>query len=354
MISIIYSIAAFSVVFLIVALAHELGHFYFAKKNGIKVLEFGIGFGPNIFKKEYDGTIYSINLIPVLAYVRLAGIDDENEESKNLPKDLLYTSKSPSQKFLSIFAGPFMNLILGFAVYSILAMTFGLPYTSNIINRVEKNSPAEKAGLMPNDKIVKINGEKIIKTELAIEKIHKSPNKEITLTINRNGQEMEIKAVPKLNKKLNVALLGFSVKTEIKKYGFVDGIIAGAKETISISILIIGTLYNLFTGEISLSQIAGPIGIAKISGQAASQGLASFMNLIALISVNLAIFNLLPIPALDGGRLVFVLSEWIFKKPIEIELENKIHQWGLVILLVFIGIVSINDIMRSIPQKIIR
>lgn len=345
---ILISIFSFIIVFLIVALTHEIGHFIFAKRVGIKVLEFGIGFGPNLFKKEFDGTIYSINLIPILAFVKLAGIDDEDNKSTEIPKENLYTSKSPFQKFLSIASGPIMNILLGFVIFSILAMTFGLPYTSNIVSKIVENSPAQKAGLKVGDKIIKIDGEKIIEMELAINKIHKSAGKEVRLTVLRGDKVIEIKAIPEYNQKLKVGLLGFLVENKLQKYGFFDGIIAGASRTIKLSILIVDVVIKLFTGRMSLSYIAGPIGIAKFSGQAAMQGMYSFLNLIALITINLGIFNLLPIPALDGGRLVFVLIEAVRKKPIDIETENKIHQWGLTILLLLFVVVSINDIKRFI------
>ncbi len=343
------SVLSFVLVFIVVALAHELGHFVWAKRAGIKVLEFGIGFGPTIFKKEFRDTVYSINLIPILAFVRLAGID-EQEQEKGVPNEQRYGSKSPAEKFKSIVAGPLMNLFLGFIIYALLAMTFGLPYTSNIISNIVQNSPAEKAGLVAGDKIVRFNGENILDINMTVSQIHKSADKPVSLVIVREGKELTINAIPKYDEKLKVGLLGFSLQSSYKRYSLIEGVFEGAKKTLHVSYMIIVILGQLLTSKIALTGLAGPIGIAQFSGQAAMQGLPAFLSLVAFISINLGVFNLLPIPALDGGRLVFILIEAVFKRPVKLEVENNIHQWGLVVLLAFFAFVSFNDIWRLITK----
>ncbi len=344
------SLFSFVLVFVIVAMAHEIGHFIWAKRAGIRVLEFGIGYGPNLLKKEHGGTVYSLNLMPVLAFVRLAGIDDENDDEKNCPDKEKYFSKTPLQKLKSIVAGPLMNLVLGFIIYSLLAMTFGLPQIGPVVDSVAKNSPAQKAGLLSGDKIVAIDGKRTSDMAFVIEKIHESSKKEISLTVMRNNSEVDIKAVPVYDKKLKAALLGFALKTENMKYNPLEAVWAGATKTAYLSYMIVGFLGKLLIGKIALTDVAGPIGIAQFSGQAAMQGLPTFLNLLAFISINLGVFNLLPIPALDGGRIVFILIEWIRKKPIDIETENRFHQWGLIVLLLLVAAVSFNDIARFIKR----
>ncbi|MFA5103930.1 MAG: RIP metalloprotease RseP [Candidatus Margulisiibacteriota bacterium] len=339
------SALSFVLVFIIVALAHELGHFIWAKRAGIKVLEFGIGFGPTLFKSNHNGTIYSVNLIPILAFVRLAGID-ELEQEKGVPANQQYGSKSPAEKFKSIVAGPLMNLLLGFILYSLLAMTYGMPYTSNIIGSVSKGSPAQKAGLQIGDKIVRFGGEKVLDMNIIIAQIHQSAGKNVSLTVIRNGKEVVINAVPRYDKKLKVGLLGFSPQNSYKRYGPFEAVFEGGKKTLYVSYMIVVIFGQLLTGKIAVTGLAGPIGIAQFSGQAAMLGAPSFLSLVAFISINLGVFNLLPIPALDGGRLVFILIEAVRKKPIKLEIENKIHQWGLVVLLAFFAFVSFNDIWR--------
>lgn len=344
---ILISAASFILVFIIVALAHELGHFVWAKRAGIGVLEFGIGFGPNIFKKEYKGTVYSVNLIPILAFVRLAGLD-ENEDEKGFPKAEQYGSKSPLQKLSSIAAGPLMNLVLGAVIYSLLAMTFGLPYTSDVVLGVAEGSPAQISGLMAGDRIVLFNGKKVGDMNLMISEIHQSAGKEVSLSVLRNGKEFLIRAVPRYDEKMKAGLLGFSLQSSYKRYGALSGIFEGLKKTAQLSVMIIVIFGRLITGQIAVTGLAGPIGIAQFSGQAALQGLPAFLSLVAFISINLAVFNLLPIPALDGGRIAFILIEAVRRKPFPLEIENKIHQWGLVVLLGFFAFVSLNDILRIV------
>jgi len=343
--SFLISALSFILVFIIVALAHELGHFIWAKRAGIHVLEFGIGFGPTIFKVNYKDTLYSVNLIPILAFVRLAGIDEHDSET-GIPAEQQYGAKTPAEKFKSIVAGPLMNIILGFIIYSVLAMTFGMPQTSNVIAGISDGSPAQKAGIKAGDRIISFNGKKVADINLTISEIHKSAGKEVSLSVVRDAKEITFKAVPLYDKDLKVGLLGFSLQNSFKRYGPVSALIEGAKRTWRLSLTIIVVFGRLLTGQIAITGLAGPIGIAQFSGQAATQGLASFMSLVAFISINLGIFNLLPIPALDGGRLVFILIEAVRKKPFNLEMENRIHQWGLVVLLGFFAFVSFNDILR--------
>lgn len=339
------SALSFILVFIIVALAHELGHFIWAKRAGINVIEFGIGFGPTIFKANYKDTLYSINLIPILAFVRLAGIDEHDGET-GIPAEQQYGAKTPAEKFKSIVAGPLMNIVLGFIIYSVLAMTFGMPQTSTVIAGISDGSPAQKAGIKAGDRIISFNGKKVTDINLTISEIHKSAGKEVSLSVVRDAKEITFKAVPLYDKDLKVGLLGFSLQNSFKRHGPIAALIEGAKRTWHLSFTIIVVFGRLLTGQIAITGLAGPIGIAQFSGQAASQGLASFMSLVAFISINLGIFNLLPIPALDGGRLVFILIEAIRKKPFNLEAENRIHQWGLVVLLGFFVFVSFNDILR--------
>jgi regulator of sigma E protease len=339
------SALSFVLVFMICVLAHEFGHLIWAKRAGIKVLELGIGFGPALFKKEINGTVYSINAVPILAFVRLAGLDEQCLELEVKP-DQQYGSKTPAEKFKSIVAGPLMNIALGFVIYSVLAMTFGMPQTSTVIAGISDGSPAQKAGIKAGDRIISFNGKKVADINLTISEIHKSAGKEVSLSVVRDAKEITFKAVPLYDKDLKVGLLGFSLQNSFKRHGPIAALIEGAKRTWHLSFTIIVVFGRLLTGQIAITGLAGPIGIAQFSGQAASQGLASFMSLVAFISINLGIFNLLPIPALDGGRLVFILIEAIRKKPFNLEAENRIHQWGLVVLLGFFAFVSFNDILR--------
>jgi len=341
------TILAFFLVFTIIALVHEFGHLIFAKRAGIAVPEFGLGFGPNLFTFEKNGTLYKINALPILGYVKIAGIDEEEEGGKPVPVDQRYDRKSVWQKFMSIFAGAFMNLILGFLVYSFIFMFAGVPTgISNEIAAISPGSEAAKIGLQTGDRLLAINNQQYKNSEDAIKFIHANPGKKIILTIEHSGATKKIAATPTLNKKLKVGLIGFSLKPNYHKINPFFAFYYGAKETLNLCLVILVLLGKLFTGGMSVFDLAGPVGIAQVTGQYAQNGWVSFMSFVAFFSINVAVLNLLPLPALDGGRLFFLLIEAIRRKPINVELENKIHNVGMMILLGLIAVLTVNDLLR--------
>jgi len=341
------TIVSFLVVFTIVALVHEWGHLYFSKKVGIRVHEFGLGFGPTLFSVKKNNTTYKINLLPILGYVRIAGLEDETNEEKQTPETERYTSKSPWAKFLSIAAGAVMNLVLGFLVFSFVFMMIGMPSgVSNTIDTIAPGSEAAKIGLQPGDKLLTVNKRSFEKPEDAVKVIHDNAGKKVLISVERNGQTRLFTAVPQYNKRLKMGLIGFSLKPTYEKVGFFKSFYYGATQTLGLMLMILVLVGKLFVGKIAIGDLAGPVGIAQITGQYAQQGILSLLNFIAFFSINVGLLNLLPIPALDGGRLVFVLIEAIRRKPIKIEVENKIHQVGLIVLLTFLAALTVNDVLR--------
>ena len=346
----ITSVLAFCFVFIVVALAHEAGHFLWAKRAGIRVLELGIGFGPRLFSFKIKDTLYSVNLFPVLAFVRLAGIDEEGPEEKDCPPEEKYSSKPPLEKFKAICAGPVANLVLAVLIFSFLSNSYGLPEATPKIASVSEGSAAEAAGIRTGDVLLSVNGAGDAKPLAMVTVIHKSAGKNLIIKVERNGKPLLLKATPIFDEKYKVGLLGFALEVEKKKTGFLGSFWAGSKKTYEISAGILYILGQLITGQMSLAGLAGPLGIAQFSGQAASQGFYSLMFFIGLISVNLGIFNLLPLPALDGGRLVFILIEALRGKSLPIDQENRIHQWGLIALLALAAVVSVNDLFRILKR----
>lgn len=344
------TIISFIFVFTILALAHEAGHFYFARRAGIRVHEFGLGFGPRLFSIKRGDTIYSLNAIPILAFVRIAGADTESaadEDDKNTPEDEKYYTKSLKERFLTSVSGPIANLIVATIVLSLVFMFVGVPKTlSNEIARITKGSEAEKVGLKAGDKVVSIDGQKYSKMEEVIAKIHSSPGKTLSLGVIRDNKKLEISATPELNKKLKVGLIGFAPKPLYEKVNPLMAIYYGFQQVGALIVMTLTVLGMLFTGKVSITNLAGPVGIAQITGQYANSGFVSLLHFLALLNVNIGILNLLPLPALDGGRLVFLGIEAIRKKEVNPALENKIHQWGLIFLLSFLAVVTINDILR--------
>ena len=342
------SIVSFIVVFTVVVLAHELGHLLFSRKAGIAVIEFGIGFGPKIFSFVMDKTQYTLNMIPILGFVRIAGLDDEAGLSRNkYSKKENYHSKTPPQKFMSIFGGPLFNLILALVLIYIVLVFNGVPRgISNEIMTISPASEAQKAGMQPGDKLLAIQGKRVANPLDAVKMIHNSPGKELLVTIERNGSTKDYRVTPRLNKKMNIGLIGFSLKPIYEKVGPFTAIYESFSQVIGISLAIIYTIGLLFIGKLSLLDLAGPVGIAQFTGQVAGQGIMPLISFTAFLSINLGILNLLPIPALDGGRLVFIIIEWARKKAIDIELENKIHQVGFTVLLILMAVITGHDILR--------
>lgn len=341
------TLVSFLFVFSVITIVHEFGHLYFSKKAGIRVHEFGVGFGPTLFSIKKNGTVYKINLLPILGYVKIAGIDTEDPLEKETPENEKYYNKKISQKFLSIVAGPIMNLILGFVVFSIVFMASGIPSgISNEISAISPGSEAAKVGLQAGDQLVSINNQTFDNAEAAIQLIHRSADKELTLGIDRSGKSLIIKATPQYNKRMKIGLIGFSLRPIYEKVGPIKALWYGLTQTFGLSLLILSILGRLIVGKLSIFDLAGPVGIASITGQYARHGFISLLSFLAFFSVNVAVLNLLPLPALDGGRLFFVILEAIRRKPISIEKENKVHYIGLFVFLGLLAILTVNDLIR--------
>lgn len=341
------TIISFIFVFTVITLAHEFGHLYFSKSAGIRVHEFGLGFGPTLFHFRKNNTSYKVNLLPILGYVKIAGLDTEDPQEQETPENEKYFTKRPSQKFLSIFAGPLMNLILGFLVFSFIFMIAGIPIgISNEISAISPGSEAEQAGLKPGDRLVSINGQEYPDAEEAVRLIHKSAGKELALGIRRGQKTLYLKATPQLNKRMNIGLIGFSLNSVHEKAGPLRAVYYGLKETAGLVLLILSLFGRLLVGKLSFGDIAGPVGIAQMTGQYAQHGFLSLMSFLAFFSVNVAVLNLLPLPALDGGRLFFVLLEAVRRKPVNIEAENRIHYVGLFVFLGLLAVLTIKDLIR--------
>lgn len=344
----IIKIISFIIVFSAVILAHEFGHYYFSRRAGIKILELGIGFGPRLFGFIKNSTLYTLNLFPLGGFIRIAGIEPEGEtKDDKYSEEESYMNKRPPQKFMSVFGGPLFNVLLAFVIFYVMFVFTGVPKDiSNEIAMISPGSVAAKAGIMPGDKVIAISGKKIVKMMDAVDLIHKSSGKTLLLTIDRKGKILKIKAVPELNKKLKIGLIGFSLKPLYTRTNPLAAIYESLMQVIGVSLVILYTLGLLVIGKISILDLAGPVGIANMTGQVAGEGLIPLLSFTAFLSINLGLANLLPIPALDGGRLVFIVIEWIRKKAVNIKLENKIHSIGLYILLGLMAVVTINDIFR--------
>lgn len=332
MITIISSI----IIFLLVILIHEFGHFIVAKMNGVSVLEFSIGMGPKLFQKESNGTLYSLRLLPVGGYCQLEGEDEENDSPNSL------NNQSPFVRLKVILAGAIMNFILAFIL---LILLMSVSRVSTEVAGVLENSPAYSSGIQAGDKIVSINGQMLEDGEQVLESIKKSKG-DLDIVLLRNEKSKNIKVTPRLennNRKIGV---NFQEEYNIKNFNIIKGLEKGIATFLNLTGMLYKFLGMLITGKLGLGGVSGPVGVVKEIGNAAKTGVANLIFLLAYININLGVFNLLPIPALDGGRAIFILIEMIFGKKISQEKEGYIHMVGLILLLGLIAIVTIKDVIK--------
>lgn len=327
------------VLFLLLIVFHEFGHFIVAKKSGIKVNEFAVGMGPLIYSKEKGETTYSFRAIPIGGYCAMEGEDDESSDPRS------FDNAPASKRFLTILAGPVANLIIAVLVFTIVGVIGGVVTTT--VDDFIEDSPAQAAGIEKGDEILKINGQEISDfTDISkvVNDFYKDKDfdKEITVRAKRNGKDLDFAFKPKVEGENTYIGIIPARRTP----GFFEAIGLGFKETGRNVKMIFTILGRLFTGKLAFGALSGPVGVLKELGNQAQNGLASLLYFLAYISVNLAVFNLLPIPALDGSKLLTSGIEIITGKKINKKLEEKITMVGFFILLGLILVVSIKDIVN--------
>ncbi|MDU4277088.1 MAG: RIP metalloprotease RseP [Finegoldia magna] len=332
MITIISSI----IIFLLVILIHEFGHFIVAKMNGVSVLEFSVGMGPKLFQKESNGTLYSLRLLPVGGYCQLEGEDEENDSPNSL------NNQSPFVRLKVILAGAIMNFILAFIL---LILLMSVSRVSTEVSGVLEDSPAYSSGIQTGDKIVSINGKNINDGEELLNNIKESQG-DLDIGVIRDSQSKNIKVTPRLENNVRKIGVNFQEEYNIKNFSLIKGFKKGVITFLNLTGMLYKFLGMLITGQLGLGGVSGPVGVVKEIGNAAKTGVANLIFLLAYININLGVFNLLPIPALDGGRAIFILIEMIFGKKISQEKEGYIHMVGLILLLALIAVVTIKDVIK--------
>ena len=336
------------VVFCLLIFIHEFGHFIAAKSVGVTVHEFAIGMGPKLFGFKGKETAYSVRLLPIGGYVKLEGEDEES----NSPGALC--NKSPLKRFLVLFAGGFMNLLLGFIIFVFLMSNAVIPTSE--ISYIYEGSGLDKAGIVPGDKIIRMEGENYSSkigsyNDITYFEYKNKYGKEVNITFEtKDGTVTKtIQKTEEINEngeKTGRFIYGFRPQIAQKTVGTV--VRAAIDEFSFMTKLIVVSFVDLFTGDIPAESVSGPVGIVKEIGNAAQSGLMSLMSLMAMLSVNLGIMNLLPLPALDGGRIFFVVIEMIFRKPVPQDKEAWVHFVGFALLMLLMVIITFNDIRRLI------
>ena len=361
------TILAFVIILSVLVLIHEFGHFVLAKKYGIKVEEFGFGFPPRIFGIKKGETIYSINLLPVGGFVKLYGEDEAGGGSVKIPKSELHIKKDVNRAFFSrpawqrltiSVAGVVMNFLLAVVLISYLFASQGVALPTKNVKIVEvlKNTPAEKAGIKSGDLVVSVNNKAITSNNDFINETKTHLGETIDVKIKRGGTVSDVKLAPRKNYPKGEGPLGVGISNvELKKYVWYEAPVFGTIEAVNFSYLIakglFDMLFNLVVHGTKPAGVAGPIGVAQLTGQAVSYGLNATLWFAALLSLNLAVLNVLPIPALDGGRLFFILIEIVTGRKINPKYESYAHIAGLIVLLSLMGAVTIFDVLRLISGK---
>lgn len=400
---------------------HEFGHLIVAKRTGMLAREFAIGFGPKVFAFTKNETLYTIRLLPIGGYVRVAGEDPEiielkpgyhiglefndegkvdhiivNHKSKHpnarvievayadlehdliiegyeldqedeklrfevdrkaffvmdgqktqiAPYDRQFSSKTPLQRAAQLFAGPFMNFILAIVIFIILGVTQGVPVEEAIISNVIPDSPAEEAGFLPGDEIIQIDGQPISTWDEFTTIVRENPETELHMSVQRNGDIEEIVVTPRKEVVQEDIVIGqIGVQLALEK-PFIKSIKYGFIQTYDTTKLILTNLLMLVTGQYSIDMLSGPVGIYDVTDQVVQTGFTNFLMWTAMLSINLGIVNLVPLPALDGGRLLFVGIEAIRGKPIDPQKEGIVHFIGFAFLMLLMIVVTWNDIQR--------
>lgn len=335
----ITSIIAAVLVFGGLVFFHELGHFIIAKKNGVRVYEFAVGMGPSLYKKVYHETKYSLNLIPMGGYVRMSPLEDEEETCPE--EDFL--NKNPWQKIAVAIAGPMMNIFLAFLLFILWAGILGTPV--NRINEVMDGYPAQIAGLRSGDTIVEVNSVKVGSWKEIVTQISRSePATPIEFKVISKGEEQEKTLIVEPIEKDGRVLIGITpaVTRSLNK-----AVSNGFEVTWKVSREMLLFVRKIFLGRADTQELSGPIGIVRIVSDSAKEGAAELLFVAGVISLNLAIINLLPIPALDGSRIIFSLVELIRRgKKLPVEWENRINMAGFVFLMGLMIFLTYKDAMR--------
>lgn len=335
---IVYALLGFSLLIIV----HELGHFIMAKVNGIRVEEFSIGMGPKIFSTEGKETKYSIGLFPIGGYVKMMGEEEEVNDERS------FSSKSPLRRISVIVAGAFMNFLLAIIIFTVFLNKFG--YSLPKVASLMENMPAVEAGLQEGDEFLKVNGSKVLSADDLSVAINLAKDKPINFLISRNGENKEIVVTPKLVEENGSQryMIGFGFE-RIDNPGIVQSFKQSFKETLSVINQTYKSLKMMVTGEVNFkTDVGGPVSIIRMSSEAAKNGIWNLMYFIAFISINLAVFNMLPFPALDGGWTVILLIELITRRKVPDRIVGAMNYVGIMLLFGLMILVTIKDILFPI------
>jgi len=363
------TVIVFLLILSFLVLIHEAGHFVVAKLFGIKVEEFGFGLPPRVFGIKKGETIYSINWLPIGGFVKLYGEDEAGagrpkfkpqlSKAKVKDRNRAFFARPVWQRALVVFAGVFMNFMLAVVIISVLFSVVGVatPGDKVVVDNISKDSPAATSGLKKGDLLLSINGQKITSAQQVILYTRKHLGQKVAVQVKDNSKIENLTIVPRKRYPANEGPMGVEISQNIitQKYPWYKAPFTGTWEALKQTGLIISGLgmlfYQIFFRGSLPSDVAGPIGIAQLTGQFVQIGPSAVLSFISLLSLNLAIVNILPVPALDGGRLFFILLEGIFRRKVNQKIEGYAHAIGMAFLLGLILLITLHDIIRILTGQ---
>ncbi len=335
------------VAFGLMILAHELGHFLVAKASGVGVRAFAVGFGPALLRRRRGGTEYRLNAFPLGGYVRLAGEEPDDE-----PGPDSFRGKSVWTRMAVVAAGPTMNVLLSVLLLAAGAWAYGVPRrVSTEVASVRPGWPAAEAGLQPGDRVVAIDGVVLPDGQTMVRTIHRSAGRPLRLLVERSGRRFEVTVTPRLDPRLGVGITGITPAVYRERLRPHEALGWGVQQTgRSMREMVLGVARLVGSGDV-LDELAGPVGAVRLLGDAAQVGFDSYLFMTAFLSVMIGLFNLLPLPALDGGRLTFLLAEALRGRAVDPRREGYVHLVGFALLLLLVLALTYRDILRWVGER---
>lgn len=333
----ILSIVAALLILCVFVFVHELGHFLMGRALGFKILEFAIGMGPVVLKKERNGIQYSLRAFPIGGMCRFYGEDETPTDGQS------FNSQKPWKRLLVLVAGPLMNILFAvvFAIVTLLA--YG-DYMPRIASFTDNNTLAEASGLQPGDMLVAVDGHRIINFNDSTTRIKAGDGEHAVITVERDGINVDIPVDGMYNEEMGRNYLGINIEAVRTPFGFFEAVGGSVRYVGSMIKEMLSFIFSIFTSGVQQGDVVGPVGTIAYIGQAVRLGFETVLRIAVLISVNLGIMNLLPLPALDGGRIVFVVIEWIRGKPVKPEREGTVHLIGIILLFALMVYLVFSDI----------
>jgi regulator of sigma E protease len=348
------TILSFLVVLGILIFVHELGHFLLAKLVGVGVEKFSLGFGPKIVGRKIGMTEYMISAVPLGGYVKMVGESQDAEIDDEL-RPISFSHKSLLRRSLIVVAGPGFNLLLSVVIFFLVFLISGWPIMEPEVGEVQEGMPAYEGGIRAGDRIVSIDGHPVDRWEDMAAFIKQSEGNTLQFEVLREDQVSSLQITPKLMSSRNLLreeiqqyVIGVTASGEfrIQRLNLIEAAVHGVAQTWQIAKLTVMVVGKIIAGTVSVKTVGGPIMIAQLAGQQAREGIVNLIPLIAVLSVNLAIINLFPIPVLDGGHLLFFFIEAVTRKPINAKMREMAQQVGIFVLILLMIFVFYNDIAR--------